>query len=73
MEGTNGGEVCLNCFGLYSPGEAGDPGHDSGLRAGEDGAVDVVQAVEPAEVDETLLAGTVGFACVGREPVPKIK
>lgn len=42
MEGTNGSEVCLNCFGLDTSSKVCNPGHDCDLGSGEDGAVSIV-------------------------------
>jgi hypothetical protein len=65
VEGAYGREVSLDGLRLDPSGKAGDPGHDSGLGGRKNGAVSIVHAVEPDEVDEATLVSAVGSSGVG--------
>jgi hypothetical protein len=57
VEGTNGRQVALNCFGLNTTSETGDPGHDGWLGSGQDGAVGIVETMKFDMVNEGFLSG----------------
>ncbi len=75
MEGTNGGKVGFNCFGLKptSP-QVCDPFHDATLGCGQAGTVGVDQRrAFSDEIDERFLTSAVGGPGAGRKTVPEVE